>query len=84
MPSDAARTAACGVTLDTARSATVYTNAPEQLREAVFGDLCTLLRHHGRPRESRVATVYTNGPERLREDVFGDLCTLLHYYGAPA
>ena len=28
------------------RVATVYTNAPKRLREAVFGDLCTLLRHH--------------------------------------
>ena len=31
------------------RVATVYTNAPERLRRAVFGDLCTLLRHHGAP-----------------------------------
>ncbi len=28
------------------RVATVYTNGPEQLREAVFANLCTLLRHH--------------------------------------
>ena len=27
--------------------ATVYTNAPKRLREAVFADLCTLLRPHG-------------------------------------
>ena len=35
-----------------ARSATVYTDGPERLREAVFGDPCTLLcplRHHGAP-----------------------------------
>ena len=31
--------------------ATVYTNAPKRLREAVFADLCTLLSHHGRPRD---------------------------------
>ena len=31
------------------RSAIVYTNGPEQLRETVFGDLCTLLRHHRPP-----------------------------------
>ena len=28
--------------------ATVYTNAPERLREPVFADLCTLLHTHGR------------------------------------
>ena len=38
--------AACGVTLDAACGATVYTNAPERRREAVFGDLCTLLCPH--------------------------------------
>ena len=27
---------------DAARVATVYTNAPKRLREAVFADLCTL------------------------------------------
>ena len=34
------------------RAATVYTNAPERLRRDVFGDLCTLLRHHGAPAQS--------------------------------
>ena len=71
MPSDAARGAACGAALDAARSATlgaacgatVYTNAPERRREAVFGDLCTLLRPHGPParpprRSSRRNSVY--------------------------
>ena len=31
------------------RAATVYTNGPERLREAVFGDLYTLLCRHGPP-----------------------------------
>ena len=31
--------------------ATVYTNAPKRRREAIFADLCTLLRHHGRSRD---------------------------------
>ncbi len=31
--------------------ATVYTNAPKRLREAIFANLCTLLRHHGRSRD---------------------------------
>ena len=33
------------------RVATVYTNAPKRRREAVFADLCTLLRPHGRSRD---------------------------------
>ena len=33
------------------RVATVYTNGPKRLREAVFADLCTLLSHHGRSRD---------------------------------
>ena len=32
-----------------ALGATVYTNAPKRLREAVFGDLCTLLCPHRTP-----------------------------------
>ena len=35
----------------TSRVATVYTNAPKRRREAIFADLCTLLRHHGRSRD---------------------------------
>ena len=31
------------------RVATVYTNAPNQRREAVLADLCTLLHTHGCP-----------------------------------
>ena len=26
----------------------MYTNAPKRLREPIFADLCTPLRHHGR------------------------------------
>ena len=33
------------------RVATVYTNAPKRRREAVFADLCTLLRPHGRSQQ---------------------------------
>ena len=35
------------------RASTVYTNAPERLREAVFGDLCTLLRPPASPPAAR-------------------------------
>ena len=31
------------------RAATVYTNGPEPRQKVVFGDLCTLLGHHGPP-----------------------------------
>jgi len=69
------------------RASTVYTNAPERRREAVFGDLCTLLRPpcvtRGRPRDPRASTVYTNAPERRRKAVFGDLCTLLRPPASP-
>ncbi len=43
VPPDAARVATS--------VATVYTNAPKRLREAVFADLCTLLRSHDRSRD---------------------------------
>ena len=33
------------------RVATVYTNVPKRLREAVLANLCTLLRPHGRSRD---------------------------------
>ena len=50
------------------RVATVYTNAPKRLREAILADLCTLLRPHGRshdPREAQQCTQMTkNGAER--------------------
>ena len=36
---------------DAARGTTVCTNAPKRLREAVFADLCTLLRLHGPSRD---------------------------------
>ena len=37
--------------LDDPRVATVYTNAPERLREVILANLCTLLRSHGRSRD---------------------------------
>ena len=43
MPPDATRVATRG----TAHSATVYTNGQKRHREAVFANLCTLLRPHG-------------------------------------
>ena len=57
------------------RAATVYTNAPKQLREAVFGDLCTLLRHHGASaRLPRVNSVHkwlrTASKGRFRRSVY--------------
>ena len=58
--------------------ATVYTNAPKRLREAIFADLCTPLRPT--PAHS-VATVYTNAPKRRREPIFADLCTPLRHHG---
>ena len=66
------------------RVAIVYTNAPKRPREAIFGDLCTLLRPPASPRgTSRDATVYTNAPKRCGEAVFVDLCTLLRPHVCP-
>ena len=61
----------------TARVATVYTNAPKWHREAILGDLCTLLRPHVCSHDPRIATVYTNAPKRIREAISTDLCALL-------
>ena len=77
----ATRIAARITTRIAARGATVYTNAPEQLREDVSADLCTLLRPHGCSRDPHVATVYTNVPKRRREAILADLCTLLCPWG---
>ena len=46
---------------DAARVATVYTNAPERRREAVFADLCTLFVPHACPlrRTSRKGALCT-------------------------
>ncbi len=61
------------------RAATVYTNGPERRRKAVFGDLCTLLRHHGAParasrRRSRHNSVHkcpeTASRGRFRRSVY--------------
>ena len=43
-PPDAARIAARVATGGSAHGATVYTNAPKRRREAIFANLCTLLR----------------------------------------
>ena len=47
VPPDAVRVA----TRIAAHGATVYTNDPKRLREAILADLCTLLRSHGRFRD---------------------------------
>ena len=66
------------------RVVTVYTNAPKRRREAIFGDLCTLLRPPASPRgTSRDATVYTNAPIRCGEARSSHLCTLLRSQGHP-
>ncbi len=59
------------------RVATVYTNAPKRPREAIFGDLCTLLRPRACPQRRNSPTVYTNAPIRRRGAISTDLCTLL-------
>ena len=42
----AACVATCGAARGAAHGATVYTNAPKRAREAIFANLCTLLRPH--------------------------------------
>ena len=65
------------------RVAIVYTNAPKRPREAVFGDLCTLLRPHVCPQQRNSPTVYTNAPIRCGEARSSHLCTLLRSQGHP-
>ena len=65
------------------RVATVYTNAPKRLREAISTDLCTLLRPHGRSQQRNSPTVYTNAPIRRGEARSSHLCTLLRSQGHP-
>ena len=45
-PAAAACAAACVATGGATGGATVYTNAPKRAREAIFANLCTLLRPH--------------------------------------
>ena len=52
------------------RVATVYTNGPEQLREAVFGDLCTLLRHHRPPAQPPCRNSVHKWPRTAPRDRF--------------
>ena len=73
--SAAARAATLGAPHCAARVAIVYTNGPEQLREAVFGDLCTLLRHHRTPaqppcRNSVHKWLRTASKDRFRQSVY--------------
>ena len=73
--SDAACVATLGASHCAARVATVYTNAPERLRRAVFANLCTLLRHHGAPaRPPRRNSVHkcpgTASKDRFRQSVY--------------
>ena len=70
VPPDAARVAIRIAT----RVATVYTNAPKRLREAILANLCTLLRHHPGG-EAHVAGVVTQPPthtsSRSRQNKLG-------------
>ena len=62
------------------RASTVYTNAPERRREAVFGDLCTLLRPPASPRGARATPVSqqcTQMPRNAVERPFSAIC--VHY-----
>ena len=65
------------------RVATVYTNASIRCGEAVFGDLCTLLRPRICPQQRNSPTVYTNAPIRCGEARSSHLCTLLRSQGHP-
>ena len=65
------------------RVVTVYTNAPKRRREAIFGDLCTLLRPRVCPQQRNSPTVYTNAPIRCGEARSSHLCTLLRSQGYP-
>ena len=49
---------------------TVYTNAPERRREAVFGDLCTLLRHHRPPAQPPCRNSVHKWPRTAPRDRF--------------
>ena len=68
---------------DAARVAIVYTNAPKRRREAIFTDLCTLLRPRVCPQQRNSPTVYTNAPIRCGEARSSHLCTLLRSQGHP-
>ena len=70
------------------RAATVYTNGPEQLREAVFGDLCTLLCPHpaarATPASQQCTQMPRNGVERPFSAICVHYCVPLRHQGAPA
>ena len=73
VPPDAARVAIRIAT----RVATVYTNAPKRHRGAIFGDLCTLLRPHGRSHDPREAQQCTQTPQNGAERPDPPIC--VHY-----
>ena len=73
VPPDAAQVAIRIAT----RVATVYTNAPKRHRGAIFGDLCTLLRPHGRSHDPREAQQCTQMPRNGAERPFSAIC--VHY-----
>ena len=54
--------------------ATVYTNAPKQLREVIFADLCTLLRPHGLARDPRESQQCTQMTQNSSERPFLPIC----------
>ena len=56
------------------RVATVYTNAPKRLRGAILGDLCTLLRPHGRSNDPRASQQCTRMPQNRAEGPFSPIC----------
>ena len=66
VPSDAARVAIRIAT----RVATVYTNTLKWYREAIFGDLCTLLRSQGHPQPKPTSQQCTQMPQNGAERPF--------------
>ena len=73
------------------RVATVYTNAPERLRRAVFGDLCTLLHPPASPRGARATPapqqctqMAQNGVERPFSAICVHYCVPLRHHRPPA
>ena len=67
VPPDAARAAIRIVTC----VATMYTNAPKRLREAILTNLCTLLRRHPGG-EAHIAGVVTQPPTHTNSRSLND------------
>ena len=70
VPPDAARVAIRIAT----RVATVYTNTLKWYREAIFGDLCTLLRSQGHPQPKPTSQQCTQMPQNGAERPFWPIC----------